>query len=235
MRHLCGVESTSAKGRLVAVPRSRQQHIVRRGAVPIEDQIPSGEVTANEGVVLKAGAELIAAASVEGAADLGRALPHERREVADRPGWGFGFGFGFGFAVVTKAAWAAPAVDAAVRLPVVVSHLIVPILHGYFPRVHRLVEGAVGRRAVPGEVLTWLGRGLGLGLGLELLLWLGLGLGFMPGEVLTRTLRRAGVARRAKGSTLLRLLRKRRVVGEWRGAVLGSQLVVLVNVRGHES
>ena len=97
MRHLCGVESTSTEGRLVAVPRSRQEHIVRRGAVPIEDQIPSGEVTANKGVVLKAGAELIAAAGVEGAADLGRALPHECREVADRPGWGFGFGFGFGF------------------------------------------------------------------------------------------------------------------------------------------
>ena len=71
MRHLCGVESTSTEGRLVAVPRSRQEHIVRRGAVPIEDQIPSGEVTADEGVVLEAGPELVAAARVESAADLG--------------------------------------------------------------------------------------------------------------------------------------------------------------------
>ena len=95
-RHLGGAESTNAEGRLVAVPRSGQQHVLRRGAVPIDDQVARGEVTADEGVVPKAGAELVAAAGVEGTADLGGALPHERREVADIPsmlgvrvvGWG---------------------------------------------------------------------------------------------------------------------------------------------------
>ena len=116
-RHLGGAESTNAEGRLVAVPRSGQQHVLRRGAVPIDDQVASGEVTADEGVVPKAGAELVAAAGVEGTADFRGALPHERREVADIPSWGFAlwdgaddwvrveFGVGAGTGAVVKAAW----------------------------------------------------------------------------------------------------------------------------------
>ena len=104
-RHLGGAESTNAEGRLVAVPRAGQQHVLRRGAVPIDDQVASREVTADEGVVPKAGAELVAAAGVEGTADLRGALPHERREVADIPsmlgvrvvGWGSRLGRSWGW------------------------------------------------------------------------------------------------------------------------------------------
>eukprot|EP00964_Phaeocystis_antarctica_P133438 scaffold97645_cov75-Phaeocystis_antarctica.AAC.1 len=113
--------------------------MLMRSTIPIQDQIPSGEVTADEGVVLEAGPKLVAAARVEGAAHLGRALPYECREVADRPGWVWIRVWVWVWIWVRVSALslrpleAAPAVDAAVRLPIVVSHLVIPILHGRLP------------------------------------------------------------------------------------------------------